>query len=220
MKKLTTLFALGAITVGSVFGSSLTAKADTVLDRDFDYAIPYILHETAPVSMADYVKDLYFLTAMEKAKLIETDKLVNAEFDSLDKISNQINEAYDKMMQDNKDLFDEYDKILAENAELRHKADVEINDEQDGIADEIEYIKASTALTEEEKSLLIKDAEKLMKLDEKINEKTQEVEDSLKDLREQEEKIYNTIDEEENKNSDIWEKIDLTINKEPIPYTR
>lgn len=167
-----------------------------------------------------YVRGLKFLSKAEKKRLIVSEMILNKLLDEADEISKKMDAAYEKMEEDNA-FFDEYDKIVVAYPELWEKFDKAMTEEQEGMENLVDAIKASKGLTEEEKDKLIKNQEKLEELEKKIEEMETKVFDSLKDLRDAAEKIYDKIDKEHEKNAEIWEKISENTSKDDfVPYLK
>lgn len=208
-KKWMSLFAAGVMVVGSMVGNVGSVSAKTMEKVN---PFPYILHLDEEVGFEDYIKSLTSLSETEKKQLLDSEEKINAWYDEVDKLSDKINGFYES--EKLQALFEEYDNIMEENRTLWDKLDGNVSDEQLSTLDMKDFIKASEALTEDEKATLLAAQEKLDAVENKILKAYEEVDKLTEALRAEGEGLYSKIEEEGLKNESIWNKVEFGV----MPY--
>lgn len=158
-------------------------------------------------SMEDFVKDLDMLTQEEKQRLIDEDKALAPYYKELERLAVEIEKKTNTILKEAQQYYDERAELFDANSELWDKLWDNMNDQQKALNDYIEIIKKSEVLTEKEKEILIKDQTRIEELEAEIDKYYQKAEDATQDLRKEEEKTMQKLQEIMAQNADIWEKV-------------
>ncbi len=205
IQKLNTLLLLSIMAATTM--TSFSINADELRDQSQDYqVIEENVIDTDDVGMESYITGLTMLTEQEKAQLLETEQKLKEDFKTLDRIYQTLDDRLDQALQ-GLDLEKMYDDVMGKNESLWKKLEDNLTSEQEEVADERAFIKASKALTEAEKDTLLKEVEEREKLDKIFEEKEAEVLRENSVLVEQAEKIEEKIQAEDAKNQSIWDKV-------------
>ena len=205
IQKLNTLLLLSIMAATTM--TSFSINADELRDQSQDYqVIEENVIDTDDVGMESYITGLTMLTEQEKAQLLETEQKLKEDFKTLDRIYQTLEDRLDQALQ-GLDLEKMYDDVMGKNESLWKKLEDNLTSEQEEVADERAFIKASKALTEAEKDTLLKEVEEREKLDKIFEEKEAEVLRENSVLVEQAEKIEEKIQAEDAKNQSIWDKV-------------
>ena len=111
------------------------------------------------------------------------------------------------ILKEAQEYYDERAELLEAHSQLWDKLWDNMNDQQKALNDYIEIIKKSEVLTEKEKEILIKDQTRIEELEAEIDKYYQKAEDATQDLRKEEEKTMQKLQEIMAQNADIWEKV-------------
>lgn len=140
------------------------------------------------ISISDYFKDYGFLSDEEKARLLETEKEAQPQHDRLDEIDREIDALSDKILASAEGLFDERDNILSK---LNEDEDID--------------------------KLSPEDMAKLDAIEDELEKKYEEIEAVSRGYEEEIDRLFEEIEKIEEKNKDIWDKIDAN-DTEPVLY--
>ena len=205
IQKLNTVLLLSIMAATTM--TSFSINAAELRDQSQDYqVIEENVIDTDDVGMESYITGLTMLTEQEKAQLLETEQKLKEDFKTLDRIYQTLDDRLDQALQ-GLDLEKMYDDVMSKNESLWKKLEDNLTSEQEEVADERAFIKASKALTEAEKDTLLKEVEEREKLDKIFEEKEAEVLRENSVLVEQAEKIEEKIQAEDAKNQSIWDKV-------------
>ena len=205
IQKLNTLLLLSIMAATTM--TSFSINAAELRDQSQDYqVIEENVIDTDDIGMKSYITGLTMLTEQEKAQLLETEQKLKEDFKTLDRIYQTLDDRLDQALQ-GLDLEKMYDDVMRKNESLWKKLEDNLTSEQEEVADERAFIKASKALTEAEKDTLLKEVEEREKLDKIFEEKEAEVLRENSVLVEQAEKIEEKIQAEDVKNQSIWDKV-------------
>ena len=192
------------------FSAELESRAANRVDK----INPMEATESYPVneeemnqSMEDFVKDLDMLTQEEKQRLIDEDKALAPYYKELERLAVEIEKKTNTILKEAQQYYDERAELFDANSELWDKLWDNMNDQQKALNDYIEIIKKSEVLTEKEKEILIKDQTRIEELEAEIDKYYQKAEDATQDLRKEEEKTMQKLQEIMAQNADIWEKV-------------
>lgn len=175
------------------------------------------LSNTTPFDLEKYISNLSFLTQSEKEQLLKTYEQTKPLYDDIDKIYDEIDSISDRHLDSSEDLYKEIDEIYSKRSELWDKLFDHANDEQNMIEDDKEFIRASGALTEEEKKSLIEDQEEMDKIYMRMDERYEELQRETDPLYAKVEGIYKQISDLDANDETLWQKIQEMDNT-PILY--
>lgn len=213
MKKIAAALLVGAL-AGSVMIANWipTFASNTVADDNNMITSAAFDEEGGSFDMIEAIKSMTGITEAEKNQLIQTEKDLEGTWKQLDAIEDQINKIYDDIF---KDINDRYYAIEDKHAELWDKLYDNIPD-GDYEDETSAYIKKSTALTQEEKNLLLDDLAKMDAMNAEYDALQAKADKACADLIKQSDALYEIIDKANEKNQDIWDKV--IVPCEPIPY--
>lgn len=154
-----------------------------------------------------YIKGMDFLSEAEKDKLIADERKIEENYQKIDNIEQQITEISAEVLKGSDQLYDEINIIFEKHAPIWDKLYESVTEEQNLLEDMEAFIKASQALTEEEKAILLADEQDAQKIDAKLDLKYDELNKAIFGLDEEENKIYQEINNIDKENEAIWNKV-------------
>jgi len=160
------------------------------LDKNF-FAYPGD-DEDSP-SLSEFLKKDTKLTKAEKKSLTEDyDKLEKTRRD-IDETAEEIERITNKIT-DKWAIADKIDEVANKYQDIWDKVYENATDEDLAIEDNIEFIKSSKAITDEEKTTLIKAEEELKTLNEEHNRQYNKVEEATKELTSKLDSLYKDVE--------------------------
>jgi len=160
------------------------------LDKNF-FAYPGA-DEDSP-SLSEFLKNDKKLTKAEKKSLTEDyDKLEKTRRD-IDETAEEIERITNKIT-DKWAIADKIDEVANKHQDIWDKVYENATDEDLAIEDNIDFIKSSKALTDEEKETLIKAEEELNTLKEEHNRQYNKVEEATKELTAKLDSLYKNVE--------------------------
>ena len=160
------------------------------LDKNF-FAYPGD-SEISP-SLSDFLKKDKKLTKAEKKSLTEDyDKLEKTRSD-IDETSEEIEKITNKIT-DKWAIADKIDELANKHKSIWDKVYENATDEDLAIEDNIEFIKSSKAITDEEKTTLIKAEEELRALNEEHSKQYNKVNEATKELTSKLDSLYKDLE--------------------------
>lgn len=160
------------------------------LDKNF-FAYPGD-GEDSP-SLSEFLKKDTKLTKAEKKSLTEDyDKLEKTRRD-IEKTADEIEKITNKLT-DKWAIADKIDEVANKHQDIWDKVYENATDEDLAIEDNIEFIKSSKAITDEEKTTLIKAEEELRALNEEHSKQYNKVEEATKELTAKLDSLYKDVE--------------------------
>ena len=144
-------------------------------------------------SLSEFLKNDKKLTKEEKKSLTE-------DYDKLEKTRRDIEETAEEIeritnkITDKWAIADKIDEVANKHQAIWDKVYENATDEDLAIEDNIEFIKSSKALTDEEKETLIKAEEELKTLNEEHNKQYNKVEEATKELTAKLDSLYKDVE--------------------------
>ena len=160
------------------------------LDKNF-FAYPGD-DDDAP-SLSEFLKKDTKLTKEEKKSLTEDYNKLEKTRRDIDETSEEIEKITNKIT-DKWAIADKIDDVANKHQSLWDKVYENATDEDLAIEDNIEFIKSSKALTDDEKETLIKAEEELKTLNEDYNKQYNKVEEATKELTAKLDSLYNDVE--------------------------
>ena len=160
------------------------------LDKNF-FAYPGA-DEDSP-SLSEFLKKDTKLTKAEKKSLTE-------DYDKLEKTRRDIEETAEEIeritnkITDKWAIADKIDEVANKHQDIWDKVYENATDEDLAIEDNIEFIKSSKAITDEEKTTLIKAEEELRALNEEHSKQYNKVEEATKELTAKLDSLYKDVE--------------------------
>lgn len=165
------------------------------------------LPEDANDTMEDFVSKQPELTEDERQLLIDEEAASQPIYDELQRLDLEIEAITRRVLAGAQDAFDERAALMDTHPELWDKVEKMANEDQMGITDYAEYIRASHNLTESEKETLLGLQARIDELNAIIDSYYQKAEDESADLHRQVEEQLARLHEIQSKTSPIWEKV-------------
>lgn len=169
--------------------------------------LPGEMSDIGSFDMTAYIKGMKFLSDAEKDKLIADERKIEENYKKIDSIQLQIDKISSEILKDSDELYDEINKIFQRNEPIWDKLYNNVTEEQNLLTDMEAFIKASNILSEEEKEILLADEQEAKKVDAKLALKYDELDKAIASPVEEENKIYQEIDDIDKENEGIWNKI-------------
>lgn len=206
-KILTGALALALVAVIGIF-STAPAYAASTNPVDPYAGIEYETIQTpADESMADFVKDLTMLTDAEKQQLVDENAAAQPIIDRISALDEQIDAITNKILAEGEALFDERGNIFDEHEALWERLWSSMNDQQNKLDDYSAIIRASTALTDSEKEVLLKAQARLDVLEAGINGYYEKAAEATCELTVQRDQAIAELLELYAKSAHIWAKV-------------
>ena len=206
-KFLTGVLALALVAAIGLF-PAVSAHAASLNSVDPYAGVEYETIQT-PVdeSMADFVKGLTMLTEAEKQQLIDESVAAQPIIDRRAALEEQIDAITNKILAEGEALFNERGQIFDEHEALWEKLWNNMNDEQNKLDDYSAIIKASTALTDSEKEVLLKAQARLDVLEAGIDGYYEKAAEATSELTAQRDQAVAELQELYAKSAHIWDKV-------------
>lgn len=169
-------------------------------------AVTYGQDMSQPPGIEEYLAELDFLTEEEKQQLIEDEKEAKPFLDKAEELMREAGEKREKILSENPAV-KEYNDLMMKNQDLWNKVWDNETEEQASMKDIRDYIKASPALTEDEKKTLIEAEDRLDALESDMEKANEEADKATEDLVAEAEKYYEHVNAIHEKSREIWDKI-------------
>ncbi len=219
MKKLLVaalMMAATAVGIGNIgFAMEKTENRVDPINPVTEYVTYEVDESSLDETMEDYVKGLDMLTSKEKEQLIKEDKALQPYYQENARLSIAIEEKTNEILEGAEKYFDERGDIqLGKNSKLWDKLWDNLSAQQEELEDYKEIIKASKALSQSEKEMLLKEQERLDELEKEIDKYYDRAEEATKELTREWEENQKKIREIKKESEHIWKK----VYKEEITY--
>ena len=207
MKRLAVLMVAGSLVISGATGLNTVKAADMKkgtaitkeaelsaldpLDKDFSVNPSGTLKKSMP-SLTDLLKKDTKLTEAEKKEIKSLHDELTKKRDLIDDLSDRIYEIASKIT-NNHAIDKKYSEAVKKYQALWDKLDETTTDDMLTIESNIEYIKASKALTDKEKETLIKGEEKLDALGAEYDKIYEKVDAATKDLSAKVDSLYEDV---------------------------
>lgn len=157
-------------------------------------------------SIKDYFDQLTFLTEEEKAQLVKDEEESKPLWEKLNGIYAEMQKAEEKIQKDHAPLFEKQSALMMRNEKIWQKLSPYGLTNYSPV-DQEESIKNSKDLTEEERTLLLKDVEELKALQPEFEKVLDEIADATASLRVQAVEYEKQLMDISEKSRAIWDKI-------------
>lgn len=206
-KFLTGVLALALVAAIGLF-PAVSAHAASLNSVDPYAGVEYETIQTpADESMVDFVKGLTMLTEAEKQQLIDESVAAQPIIDRRAALEEQIDAITNKILAEGEALFNERGQIFDEHEALWEKLWSNMNDEQNKLDDYSAIIKASTALTDSEKEVLLRAQARLDVLEAGIDGYYKKAAEATSELTAQRDQAVAELQELYAKSAHIWAKV-------------
>lgn len=206
-KFLTGALALALIAAIGVF-PAVPAHAASLNPVDPYAGVEYETIQTpADTDMAEYVKSLTMLTESEKQQLVEESIAAQPIIDRRADLDEQIDSITNDILLGAEKLFAERGQIMDKDQALWAKLWDYANDEQKKLDDYSAIIKASTALTDAEKDVLLRSQARLDVLNADIGGFYEKAAEATAELTAQRDQAIAELQELYAKSAHIWAKV-------------
>lgn len=152
------------------------------------------------------------LSQQEKDKLLQDGKSLEADYQQLHLLSQQAAAIEKKILSENQATMTEYEQLYRQHRDLWNKLNDNLTNEQTFITDKRQVINSSSALTQEEKQILLQNQDKLDAIEKKVAMVQQQIAAATKTHMQKQEEIFQRIDEVDAANFALWQKLAEDIN--------
>ncbi len=206
-KFLTGALALALVAAIGVF-PAVSAHAATLNTVDPYAGVAYETIQTpVDTDMAEYVKGLTMLTESEKQQLVEESITAQPIIDRRAALDEQIDSITNDILSGAEKLFAERGQIMDKDQDLWTKLWNNASDEQKKLDDYSAIIKASTALTDAEKNVLLRSQARLDVLNAGIDGYYEKAAEATAELTAQRDQAIAELQELYAKSAHIWAKV-------------